>query len=239
MTAEIYKQCCDHGVTWEGTTHGKVGKIGGLDAYFAEPKSTPKAGVMLIHDIHGWDKKNIRLVADKYADAGIAATVPDFYHGKELPADKSKIMEFIGMFPVDKSFKEVKEVMAEFKSKYSLSKVGAQGFCWGGKYTVLLLGSSDADAGVVCHGSLLNDEDVEAIKNPVLFLYSANDQQIPDEKREKFQSILKTKSFPAEGVYYPDQAHGWTLRGDDQDPKVGDAAKDAFARALKWFQQHL
>ena len=30
--------------------------------------------------------------------------------------------------------------MAEFKSKYSLSKVGAQGFCWGGKYTVLLLG---------------------------------------------------------------------------------------------------
>ena len=50
----------------------QVGKIGGLDAYFAEPKSTPKAGVMLIHDIHGWDKKNIRLVADKYADAGIA-----------------------------------------------------------------------------------------------------------------------------------------------------------------------
>ena len=35
------------------------------------------------------------------------------------------------------------------------------------------------------------------------------------------------------------QAHGWTLRGDDQDPKVGDAAKDAYARALKWFQDHL
>ena len=67
-------------------------------------------------------------------------------------------------------------------------------------------GSGDADAGVVCHGSLLNEEDVEGIKKPVLFLYSANDQQIPDEKREKFQGILKTKSFPAEGVYYPDQA---------------------------------
>lgn len=39
------------------------------------------------------------------------------------------------------SFKEVKEVMAEFKKKYNLSKVGAQGFCWGGKYTVLLLGA--------------------------------------------------------------------------------------------------
>ena len=36
--------------------------------------------------------------------------------------------------------KEVKDVMAEFKAKYSLSKVGAQGFCWGGRYVVLLLG---------------------------------------------------------------------------------------------------
>ena len=59
----------------------QVGKIGGLDAYFAEPKSTPKAGVMLIHDIHGWDKKNVRLVADKYADAGI----PLIYHLSERP----------------------------------------------------------------------------------------------------------------------------------------------------------
>ena len=24
MSAEVYKQCCDPGVTWEGTTHGKV-----------------------------------------------------------------------------------------------------------------------------------------------------------------------------------------------------------------------
>ncbi len=42
--------------------------------------------------------------------------------------------------PVVQTFSEVKAIMAEFKSKYQLSKVGAQGFCWGGKYTVLLLG---------------------------------------------------------------------------------------------------
>ena len=59
---------------------------------------------------------------------------------------------------------------------------------------------------MVAHGSLLNEGDVEAIKKPVLFLYSANDRMIPDDVREKYQAILKTKSFPAEGVYYPDQA---------------------------------
>ena len=47
---------------------------------------------------------------------------------------------------------------------------------------------------------------MEAIKKPVLFLYSANDKMIPDEFREKIQGILKTKPFPTDGVYYPDQA---------------------------------
>ena len=41
--------------------------------------------------------------------------------------------------------------MAEFKSKYSLSKVGAQGFCWGGKYTVLLLGERTCELAVLPH----------------------------------------------------------------------------------------
>lgn len=66
-------------------------------------------------------------------------------------------------------------------------------------------GSEDIDAGVVAHGSLIKLEDVEAIQKPILFLYSANDRQIPDELREKIQGVLKTKSFPAEGIYYPNQ----------------------------------
>ena len=35
------------------------------------------------------------------------------------------------------------------------------------------------------------------------------------------------------------QAHGWSLRGDDQNPEVAAAAKDAFVRAEKWFKANL
>lgn len=35
------------------------------------------------------------------------------------------------------------------------------------------------------------------------------------------------------------QEHGWSLRGDDQDEKVAVDARDAYARALAWFQKHL
>lgn len=66
--------------------------------------------------------------------------------------------------------------------------------------------------GVIAHGSIIKEEDVEAIKKPVLFLYSDNDRQIPTELREKFQAILKTKSFPTEGVFYPGQVRSLPLK---------------------------
>ncbi len=47
-----------------------MGKIATLDAYFAEPKDAPKAAILLINDIFGWEKKNIRIFADKLASAG-------------------------------------------------------------------------------------------------------------------------------------------------------------------------
>ena len=33
--------------------------------------------------------------------------------------------------------------------------------------------------------------------------------------------------------------HGWTVRGDDKDPVKGAQIKEAFERALGWFQKHL
>lgn len=48
----------------------QVGSIAGLDAYIAEPKEKPTAAILLITDIFGWEVKNVRIVADKYADAG-------------------------------------------------------------------------------------------------------------------------------------------------------------------------
>ncbi|BDA43921.1 Carboxymethylenebutenolidase homolog [Coccomyxa sp. Obi] len=233
-----FKQCCDPGTDWQGEPTGKVGKIATLDAYFAEPKDAPTAAILLINDIFGWEKKNIRLFADKLGAAGYVAVVPDFFKGQVLK-DFSEVPEFLAKFPRDKVMVECKDIVKELRSKYNVEKVGAEGFCWGGCYTVLLLGSGDIDAGVVAHGSLIQLEDVEAIQKPILFLYSANDRQIPDELREKFQGVLKTKSFPAEGVYYPNQEHGWSLRGDDKDEKVAVDARDAYARALAWFQKHL
>ena len=37
---------------------------------------------------------------------------------------------------------ECKDIVKELRSRYNVERVGAEGFCWGGCYTVLLLGSA-------------------------------------------------------------------------------------------------
>ena len=39
--------------------------------------------------------------------------------------------------------------------------------------------------------------------------------------------------------FFDGMEHGWTVRGDPSDPKVGPAVVEAYDRALHWFQKHL
>ena len=39
--------------------------------------------------------------------------------------------------------------------------------------------------------------------------------------------------------FFDGMEHGWTVRGDTSDPKVGPAVVEAYDRALHWFQKHL
>ena len=48
----------------------QVGSIAGYDAYIAEPSDKADKAIVLISDIFGWGTKNIRIAADKFADAG-------------------------------------------------------------------------------------------------------------------------------------------------------------------------
>ena len=48
----------------------QVKKLGGLNAYFAGDESSSNPSLLLITDIYGFERKNVRLLADKFAAAG-------------------------------------------------------------------------------------------------------------------------------------------------------------------------
>ena len=51
----------------------QVSTLASLEAYISKPKNAlpGSPAFLLIHDVHGWDLKNVRLYADKLAKEGV------------------------------------------------------------------------------------------------------------------------------------------------------------------------
>lgn len=74
---------CLTGFVKGGTPTGTVTTIHGLPTYVARPEGTPKALIIIIPDIFGWEMNNARLLADLYAQkGGYLVYLPDFMNGK-------------------------------------------------------------------------------------------------------------------------------------------------------------
>lgn len=141
----------------------------------------------------------------------------------------------------------VEEAAKRFSSPDSKSTlpVSVVGFCWGALYATLLAGGpkpSVASAALL-HPSLLTLDDFKAVEQaPLLVLFTANDQQVSDSFRAEIVEVLDAKNEkkkpPTAHHFYDDQAHGFSLRGDDTDPKVAAAAEDAFERTAAWLREH-
>ncbi|KAI1429676.1 Alpha/Beta hydrolase protein [Xylaria sp. FL1777] len=160
---------CFSGAVHEGTPTGTTTKLHDLDVYVAEPASgnPPKAIVVLIPDIFGWDFVNIQLMADSIAKKkDYRVYVPDFMGGNAAPVSLVNSMQKVlaaktwydtfskpyhilslirNAIPAiilnrpGKTFPVVKSFMESLRSNEAAHlPVGVTGYCWGGKHTVLL-----------------------------------------------------------------------------------------------------
>ena len=128
------------------------------------------------------------------------------------------------------------------------ARVGATGFCWGGRM-IWLYARHDPQlkAAVAFYGILGGKASPpSAIKPanpldfghdvtvPVLGLYGGHDDNIPPDLIAEMQAELKgTKS---EIVVYPDAPHGFFA--DYRPSYRPEAAKDAWGKAQAWFKEN-
>ncbi len=78
---------CVTGALHEGTPLGREETIHGLPTYVTEPPSgkAPKGIIVIIPDALGWNFKNSRILADKYAKrTNSLVYLPDFMDGHML-----------------------------------------------------------------------------------------------------------------------------------------------------------
>ncbi|KAF7813746.1 endo-1,3-1,4-beta-D-glucanase [Senna tora] len=106
---------------------GHVEKVGGLDSYVSGAPDS-KLAVLLISGISGYESPLLRKVADKLANAGYYAVVPDFFYGDPWnPENPDRpIPIWKKDHQPDKTVEDAKHIIESVKGK-GVSSVGAAG----------------------------------------------------------------------------------------------------------------
>ncbi len=136
------------------------------------------------------------------------------------------------------------------------------GYCFGGKYILLLCGSHPATvlhgqkqagaaeekgevrsepelkAGVIAHGTLVTKEDIEAIKAPVAMACVAQDTLFPDDVREQGRASLELNAVEHEIKVFNGVPHGFAVVGDYADQNIEEKQKEAFEMMCDWLEKH-
>ncbi len=116
-------------------------------------------------------------------------------------------------------------------------RMGTVGFCFGGGMVWRLITQNpDLRAAVPFYGPNPPLDDVPKIRAAVLAIYGALDQRI-DAGIPAIREALEKAGVVHEIVVYPDADHAFF--NDTGSRYTETAAKDAWTRALTWFDRHL
>jgi carboxymethylenebutenolidase len=139
----------------------------------AKPKGAP--AVVVIQEWWGVNDQ-IRGVADRYAQAGYVALVPDLFRGKSTveEAEAKHLMDELDF--ADAATQDIRGAVLHLKQQ--AANVGVTGYCMGGALTLLALCNvPEASAGVVFYGfPPLDYVDASKIKAPVLGHWATQDE---------------------------------------------------------------
>ncbi len=213
--------------------------------YLAEAKDA-KAAVVVIQEWWGLNDQ-IRGVADRMAQAGFTALVPDLYKGTSTVEAEEAHHLMTALNFADAASQDVRGAVQHLKTlKTASGKVGVTGFCMGGALTILTLTMApEADAGVVWYGlPPLEFVDASKIKAPMMAHWASQDKAFAIEQVDALEAKLAEAKIRYEGHRYLAQ-HGFaneTALGPRRLPITQyDAAwaQLAWDRTMRFFGQHI
>lgn len=181
------------------------------------------------------------------ARAGYLVVIPDIFSGDACPdpllADPEQrknfnIQAWLQKHPISAVDPIVEATIKEMRTNMGVKRMGAVGYCFGGKYVVRFLAPGRGiDAGFVAHPSFADAAEVEAIANPLSIAAPEEDQVFPAEKRRETEDILYKKDVPYQMCLYSDCQHGFAVRTDLKDRKKRFAKESAYFQAVRWFDE--
>jgi len=228
---------------------GEYKAIGGAKKAYVVGDGESSKIIIVAYDAFGfaWQTQQ---GADILAETvGARVVMPDFFDGKPLDPklfppktdeDRKKIEEWFattGNFAtrIDEFYAVAEALRAE-----GVTKIGALGYCWGGKMLILAGRKADkVDAIATAHPARMAVDDAKELAIPIGLFPSQNENE---KECEEFMKILETKSFAHknEYKYYPTVHHGWAAaRADLESEENLKQYKDVYERLCAYFHKVL
>src|SRR5688500_17393999 len=165
---------------------------GSFSAYCARPAAAPRAAIVVIQEIFGVNA-GIRRKCDRLAADGYLALAPDLFWrlepGVELDPDIEpefkRALELLGRCEQDLAVRDIEATIRHARNAMGVEKVGAVGYCLGGRLAFMVAARTDVDASVgyypVGIPELLREK--HAIAQPLMLHLAGADHFVPPEAR--------------------------------------------------------
>ena len=214
---------------------------------------------------------NPHLIADQFAANGYWVVMPDLFQGDAIELNQLGTGNFDIMTWLTKGGPEGKghlpdtvdpivEKTLAYMKEQGAKKIGAVGYCFGGKYVARFLAKGKGvDVGFTAHPSFVDEAELRGMTGPLSIAAAGKlrkpdktwnnaitnniaetDTIFPEDKRHESERILKDMgSIPYQMVLYSGVEHGFAVRGDLNKPEIKFAKEAAFIQAVQWFDECL
>jgi carboxymethylenebutenolidase len=188
-----------------------------FDAYLARPPAGSGPGLVLFQEIFGVNE-HIRALAEQYALDGFVVLAPDVFWRQTRKIElgyegeqRQRGIELAMALKAPEVGLDLVAAVAALRARPEVNgnKVGAIGYCMGGRLAFLSAATTGVDAAVAYYGGGIQDQldKAAAIQCPVLFHYAERDDHIPPAAVDKVRTAMHGKS--AEVHVYPGAMHGF------------------------------
>lgn len=214
---------------------------GGFKAWLAEPSGTPRGAIVVIQEIFGVNE-GIRRKCGHWASLGYLAIAPDLFWRLEpgieldpdLPDEFQQALAFMQKFDQDQGVRDIEATIRAARARLPRGgKVGAVGYCLGGRLAYMTAARTDVDASVGYYAVMLDEllGEKHAIARPLLLHIAGADHFVPPETQAKVHDGLD--DHPRVTIFdYPGEDHGFATemgkRRSDQAAELADSRTEAF-----------
>ncbi|KAG8857633.1 hypothetical protein FRB96_005651 [Tulasnella sp. 330] len=243
------KDCCTVPpiVTGEYIAKGEYKPFGGLKKVYITGDTTSRIAIVSVYDVFGYVPQTIQGADILAHSLGARVIMPDFFGDfgpipqsayppttDEHRATIQKWRDTVG--GAETHLDEFYAISDALKAE-GVTKIGAVGFCWGGKFITIAGRRADkVDALVSIHPGRVAASDAEELAVPIAMFPSQGEDAA---ECEAFMKGLESKPFASKNVHkrYDTMPHGWAAaRANLEDKENLKEYKDVYERTATFFK---